>query len=180
MILSPRKVSTSSCSSSSTLSLVVDSEKKTSSAEEDDQEKTRAGGETETLPTIHIPVKAGCDASSSSPSKSSNYFVIHGDPIATAAKLGASEAKLIGSKIIGNLRFESHDREHDFLSQAGASFYFPLMEKELMKIGVPNMLQCAQDLEPKSFVATRRAARQLQAEASYSSRVSELEERIAA
>jgi hypothetical protein len=132
-----------SCGSPSSSSLAGDTEKKTSSTDEDDQKKTQEGGETETLPTIDIPEKVGCDASSSSPSKSSNYFVSQGDPIATAAELGALEAKLIGSKIIDSLHFESHDREHNFLSQAGASFYFPLMEKELMKIGVPNMLQCA-------------------------------------
>jgi hypothetical protein len=75
---------------------------------------------------------------------------------------------LIGSNIVGSLHFES-DWERDFLSQAGASFCFPLMEKELMKIGVANMLQCAQDLAMKSFVTLRCAARQLQVEASSSS-----------
>jgi hypothetical protein len=82
------------------------------------------------------------------------YFVSAEDPVAAAAELGASGANLIGSNIIGSLRFESQDREREFLSQAGASFCFPLMEKELMKTGAPHMLQCAQDLALKSFVAT--------------------------
>jgi hypothetical protein len=54
------------------------------------------------------------------------------------------------------------------------------MERELMKTDVPNMLQCVEDLALKSFLATRCAAHQLKAEASSSSRVTELEEKIAA
>jgi hypothetical protein len=89
-------------------------------------------------------------------------------------------SKLIGGNIISSLRFESQDREHSFLSEAKASFCFQLMEKKLMKTGVSNVLQCAQDLALKSFVATRYPARLLETEAPASSCVSELEERIAA
>jgi hypothetical protein len=53
------------------------------------------------------------------------------------------------------------------------------MEKELMGIDVPNMLQCAQDLALKSFVAARCAAHHVQTDASSSTRMSKLEEKIA-
>jgi hypothetical protein len=49
------------------------------------------------------------------------------------------------------------------------------MEKELMKTGVPNMLQCTQDLVLKSYVASHYAAHQLGIEASSHSHESELE-----
>jgi hypothetical protein len=126
--------------------------------------------EDEALPTAHAPVKASRGSSSTNSSKSNSYFVSEEDPVAAAAtELGASGAKLIGGNIIGSLRFESQDREHDFLSKPEASFYFPLMEKELMKTAAPNMLRCVQDLALKTFVATRCAAHQVQAEASSSS-----------
>lgn len=49
-----------------------------------------------------------------------------------------------------------------------------------MGTGVPNMLQCTQDLALKSFMAAQCVARQVQADASSSSCTSELEEKIAA
>ncbi|RLN33411.1 uncharacterized protein C2845_PM03G21310 [Panicum miliaceum] len=121
---------------------------------------------------------SGTSARSSSESES--CFVSTGDPVAVVAELGASSVKLIGGNVVGALRFESGDRERGFLSEASSSFCFPLMEKRLMATGVPHMLQNAQDLALKSFIAARFAARQLEAEASSGSRIAELEERIAA
>lgn len=79
-------------------------------------------------------------AIASRPAPSNGYFISPEEPDDTAAELGALGAKLVGGNIIGSLRLESQDREQEFLSQAGASFCFPLMEKELMKTGLPNML----------------------------------------
>ena len=76
---------------------------------------------------------------------------------------------------MGSLRFESSDREWGFLAEAGNAFSFPLMEKRLMGTGMENMLQCAQDLALKSFVASRSTARQLRAESAKSSQLAELE-----
>jgi hypothetical protein len=159
-VLSPRKAPSRSRRSSSSSSSSRDSGKKISSMEED-------------LPVVHASVKA-----SHSSSKSNGYFVSQEDPIAAAAELGASGTKLIIGNVVRSLRFESQDRERGFLSQAGASFCIPLMETESMKSGVLNMLQYAQDLALKSFVATRCTAWQLRAEASSSSCMIELEERI--
>lgn len=116
-------------------------QKKASSIEDDDQEKA-----------MHAPAKA--TRSSSTSSECNGYFISLEDPAVAAVELGASGAKLIGGNVIGSLQFKSQDREHKFLSQAGASFCSPLMEKELMKSGVPNMLECTQDLALISFVAT--------------------------
>ena len=49
-----------------------------------------------------------------------------------------------------------------------------------METGLPNMLQCAQDLAMKAFVASHCATCQLEAEGSAASWVMELEARIAA
>ena len=57
-----------------------------------------------------------------------------------AEALGASGAKLIGGQVVGSLRFESRNRECEFLAKAGGSFCFPLMEKRLMNIGAANAL----------------------------------------
>ena len=51
------------------------------------------------------------------------------------------------------------DRERELLSEAGGSFCFPLMEKDLMASGLTNMLESAQDLSLKAFMAARCAAR---------------------
>jgi hypothetical protein len=74
------------------------------------------------------------------PALSNGYFISPEEPADAAAELGALGAKLVGGNIIGSLRLESRDQEQEFLSQAGASFCFRLMEKELMKTGLPNML----------------------------------------
>lgn len=52
--------------------------------------------EAEARPTIHVTVKAGSDATPSSPYESSGFFISREDPVAAVAMLGASEAKLIG------------------------------------------------------------------------------------
>lgn len=78
------------------------------------------------------------------------------------------------------LRFESRDREHTLLAEAGESFCFSLMEKDLMETGLKNMLENAQDLSLKAFVAARCTARQLATESSSRSAVSDLEAKVAA
>ena len=45
------------------------------------------------------------------------------------------------------------------LAAVGDSFCFPLMEKDLMGSGLSNILESAQDLSQKAFVAARYAAR---------------------
>lgn len=73
---------------------------------------------------------------------------------------------MIGDQIFGNLPFKSSDRERGFLAEASEAFGFPLMEKVLMKTGMPNMLWCAQDFSLKAMIAARCVDRQLQAEGS--------------
>ena len=104
--------------------------------------------------------------------------VSEGQQVAEA--LGASMAKLIGGQVVGSLRFKSHNREREFLVEAGSSFCFPLMEQRLMNTGAANALQCAEDLALKSFVAARCARRWMEVEVGSSSRIAELEERVSA
>jgi hypothetical protein len=73
--------------------------------------------------------------------------------------LGTFRAKIIGGQVVGSLRFESRDRECEFLVETGASFCFPLMEKRLMNTEATNGLQCMEDLALMSFVATHCARR---------------------
>lgn len=115
---------------------------------------------------------------SSRQSESDAYFISLEDPIVIADKLNASWAKLIGGRTIESLRFESGKRENQFLTEAGGSFCFPLMEKELMKSGMPNMLCYAKDLAMKTYITARCAAHQLEAEGSPSSQIATLEEKI--
>jgi hypothetical protein len=96
---------------------------------------------------------------------SDGYFESPKDPTAIVAELNAFEAKLIGATDYWQPSLQEHDREHGFLREAGECFCFPLMEKELMKSGMANMLRCIEDLSLKAFVATRCANHQLQAEA---------------
>src|SRR6185312_8306722 len=56
---------------------------------------------------------------------------------------------------------------------------FPLMEKDLMGSGLSNILESAQDLSLKAFVAARCAARQLAAENSSKTAVADLEMKVA-
>jgi hypothetical protein len=119
------------------------------------------------------------DAAVGSPN-SSSYLVSPSDPAEVAAKLGVTGAKLIGSNIVGSLRFESNDRERVFLAEAGDTFCFPLMERRFMRAGLENMLQSAQDLALKSFVASRYAAHQLRLDDEKSSRLSKLEKKMVA
>jgi hypothetical protein len=103
-----------------------DSEKKASSTEEDDPEKIRAVAETEALPIVHASVKASCNASSSSPSESSSYFVSQEDLVAAAAKLGASGAKLIGGNIVGVGYFNKRTDTVVAFSQEYSRVSYPL------------------------------------------------------
>ena len=86
----------------------------------------------------------------------------------------------LGGKIVKSLRFESRDRERELLAGAGGSFCFPLMEKDLMASGLTNMLESAQDLSLKAFMAGRCAARQLAAEESSKATIADLEAKVAA
>ena len=66
-----------------------------------------------------------------------------------------TNTRLIGGQVIGKLHFESGERERDFLSEAGDSFRFPLMERRLMMTGPSHVLCCTEDLAMKSYVAAR-------------------------
>ena len=134
------------------------------------------------VPEYRIPLrgeKSGSEGSSSS-SDGSSFFVRDADPEATAMELGAKHtAVLLGGNIVKSLRFESRDRERELLAAAGDSFCFPLMEKDLMGSGVNNILESAQDLSLKAFVAARCAARQLAAENSSKTAIADLEAKVA-
>ena len=59
-----------------------------------------------------------------------------------ANELGAKPAAVrLAGNIVKFLRFESRDREHTLLAEAGESFCFSLMEKDLMETGLKNMLE---------------------------------------
>jgi hypothetical protein len=111
--------------------------------------------------------------------ESESYFVSPEVHVAAAAELNTPEGKLIEGQIIGSLRFVSSGQEHGYLREAGDSFCFQPMEKELMKTGVANMLRCAEDLSLKVYVAACCTSHQFQAEGPSSSRVLELEDKIA-
>ena len=77
-------------------------------------------------------------------------------PSSWAAKLAAVR---LGDSIVKSLRFESRDRERTLLAEVGESFCFPLMEKEMVETRLKNMLENAEDLSLKAFVAMRCTAR---------------------
>ena len=83
------------------------------------------------------------------------------NPANVTEALDVSNAKLIGGQVIGSLRFESREHERGFLSEAGDSFCFPLMERRLMRAGAGHALRCAEDLVLKSYVVARCARQQL-------------------
>ena len=94
-------------------------------------------------------------------------------------ELGAKPTAVrLGGNIIKSLHFESRDRERGLLAAAGDSC-FPLLEKDLMGSGLNNILESAQDLSLKAFVAARCAARQLAAEDSSKAVVVDLEAKVA-
>ena len=74
------------------------------------------------------------------------------NPVEVAFALGASEAKLISGQVVRSLHFESGEHKRAFLSEAGNSFCFPLMERRLMVTGAGHELCCAEDLALKSYV----------------------------
>jgi hypothetical protein len=168
IMLHPRQSSSESSSAGSSSSLSNDSDEKEQHASAD-------------KPVTDAPSARRASAVSevseggSSQSESDAYFVSQEDPAAVDAELNASGAKLISGRILGSLRFESSDREHRFLSEAGGSFCFLLMEKELMKTSVSNVLRCAGDLARKTFITTRCGARQIEAHGSPSSQMGTLE-----
>ena len=91
---------------------------------------------------------------SSSSLDSSSFFVRDADLEAAAVELGAKlTAVRLGGNIIKSLRFESRDRECGLLAAAGDCFCFPLMEKDFMGSGLSNILESAQDLSLKAFMA---------------------------
>ena len=143
------------------------------------------GKDAETLPEQNTASSSGTKGSvgeeSSSTSDSSSFFVRNADPDAVGMEFGAKPTTVrLGGKIVKSLRFESRGRERKLLAEAGGSFCFPLMEKDLMASGLMNMLESAQDLSPKAFVAARCAARQLVAEESSRAAVADLEAKVAA
>ena len=123
--------------------------------------------------------KSGGEGSTSS-SDSSSFFVRDADPEAAAVELGAKPTAVrLSGNIVKSLRFESQDRERGLLAAVGDSFCFPLMEKDLMGSGINNILESAQDLSQKAFVAARCAARQVAAENSSKAVVADLEAKVA-
>ena len=114
-------------------------------------------------------------------SDSSSFCVRNADPEAAVVELRAKPTTMrLGGNIVKSLRFESWDRERELLSEAGGSFCFPLMEKDLMASGLTNMLESAQDLSLKAFVVARCPAQQLATEESSKAVVADLEAKVAA
>lgn len=60
--------------------------------------------------------------------------------------------------MLGALKFHSEGHERKFLEVVGQSFCLPLMEEELSQSGTEAILQGAQDLDLKTFVAVRCAS----------------------
>ena len=97
-----------------------------------------------------------------------------------ATELGAKPTAVrLGDNIMKSLRFESRDRERTLLAAAGESFCFPLMEKDLMDTGLKNILESAQDLSLKAFLAAQCVSRQLATESSSKSAMEDLEAKVA-
>jgi hypothetical protein len=117
VMLRPHQSSSKSSSAGSSSSLSNDSDEKEQHASAD-------------KPVTDAPCARRASAVSEvsegggSQSESDAYFVSQEDPAAVDAELNASGAKLIGGRILGSLRFESSDREHRFLSEAGGCFAF--------------------------------------------------------
>jgi hypothetical protein len=159
----------------------VDSPRRSPAARETDMlgHDTKAPSQHDTSSSGSRNGGNGGDNSSSS-SDSSSYFVRNADPEAVATELGAKPTAVrLGDNIVKSLRFESRDHERTLLAEAGESFCFPLMEKDLMDTGLKNILENAQDLSLKAFVAARWAARQLEAKSSSKSTVADLEAKVA-
>ena len=125
--------------------------------------------------------KGSVGEKSSSTSDSSSFFVRNADHEAVATELGAKPTAVrLGGKIVKSLCFESRDPERELLAEAGGSFCFPLIEKDLMASGLTNMLESVQDLSLKAIVVARCAARQLAAKESSRAVVADLEAKVAA
>jgi len=111
--------------------------------------------------------------------ESSSYHVSTSDPVEVAAVLGMPLAKLIRGNIGGSLRFSSSERERRFLTEAGSSFGFPLMERRLMATGASQILQDVEHLSLKAFIASRCASRQLKIDHERASQFAGMEEHVA-
>ena len=88
----------------------------------------------------------------SSSSESSGYMLSTSNPAEVMEALSMTNAKLIGGQVVGKLRFKRGERERDFLSEAGDSFCFPLMEQRLMMTRPSHVLRCTEDLALKLYV----------------------------
>lgn len=82
----------------------------------------------------------GTSSGNSGSSESSGYVLSPSNPADVVVALGALGARLIGSQVVGSLRFESVEHERSFLCEAGDSFCFPLMERRLMRTGAGHAL----------------------------------------
>jgi len=143
-------------------------------------EKTAEASSSPEKSTSSSGAKKSGGGDSSSSSDSSSFFVRDADLEAAAMELGAKPTAVrLGGNIVKSLRFESRDRERELLAAAGDSFCFPLMEKDLMGTGLNNILESAQYLSLKAFVAARCAARQLAADDSSKPVVADLEAKVA-
>jgi len=151
--------------------MITSSAMSTSSSSDDDAKAPVVG-----LVARNRPPSKTTDSSST---ESSSYMVSTSNPINVASELGMSQSKLIGGNIVGSLRFDSSDSERGFLVEAGSSFGFPQIERRLMLGGVSCMLENAEDLALKAYVAARCASRPLRMDGGKGSCIAELEERLA-
>src|SRR6185503_4283336 len=124
------------------VNIVIDSPRRSSAP----PQVSASGKDAEKLPEQNTTSSSGTKKSvgeeSSSTSDSSSFFVCNADPEAVATELGAKPTAMrLGGKIVKSLHFESWDRERELLAEAGGSFCFPLMEKDLMASGLMNMLE---------------------------------------
>ena len=141
------------------VNIVIDSPRRSPAP----REVSASGKDAEKLPEHNTASSSGTKRSagedSSSTSDSNSFFARNADPEEAATELGAKPTAMrLVSKIVKSLQFEGRDRERELLAEAGGSFCFPLMEKDLMASGLTNMLESAQDLSLKSFMAARCAA----------------------
>ena len=162
------------------VNIVIDSPRRSSAP----PQVSASGKDAEKFPEQNTASTSGTKESvgeeSSSTSDSSSFFVRNANPEVVALELGAKPTAVrLGCNVVKSLRFESRDRERELLVEAGGSFCFPLMEKNLMGSGLTNMLESTQDLSLKAFVAARCAARQVAAENSSKAVVADLGAKIA-
>jgi hypothetical protein len=155
----------------------------TSSSEKEEEVNVEELGESGHTPPLasaaakgeQVGGEAGSGGSSSS--ESSGYLLSTSNPTEVVEALGMTNARLVGGQVVRKHRFESGQRERDFLSEAGDS-YFPLMERRLMMTGPRHALRCAEDHALKSYVAAWCASQQLNAECDQPLRIASLEQKF--